>query len=81
MLVPRLEAPRNCIGVCQDRKVELVSAWDYAKALVALEDANVRIATLETLLVKLAHTTPRDGTWKESYIALQAQARKVLAAR
>ena len=77
----RLEAPQNCIGVCQDRKVELVGAWDYAEALVQLEDANERIAKLEALVVKLAHTTPCEGAWKDSYLAFQAQASKLLAAR
>ena len=75
----RLEAPANCVGICQDRKVELVSAWDHAEALVALEDARARIATLEMLVATLAHTTPREGAWKDSYVALQAQARKALA--
>jgi hypothetical protein len=75
----RLEAPQNCIGVCQDRKVELVDAWDYAEALVRLEEANERIAKLEALVVKLAHTTPRENAWKDSYLALQTQASMVLA--
>ena len=75
----RLEAPANCVGICQDRKVELVSSWDYAEALVALDGANERVATLEAVLSKLAHTPPRADAWKNSYVALQAQARKVLA--
>ena len=77
----RLEAPANCVGICQDRKVELVGAWDHAEALVALEDANERIAALEALLKKFAHTTPRDGAWKDSYLVLQAQARKLVEPR
>ncbi|MCC6198155.1 MAG: hypothetical protein IT518_27195 [Burkholderiales bacterium] len=75
----RLEAPANCIGVCQDRKVELVSAWDYAEVAVALEDAQQRGVALASLLGRLAHTTPREGTFKDSYLALQEQARKLLA--
>lgn len=75
----RLEAPANCIGVCEDRKVELVGAWDYADVAVALEEANERIVALESLLGKLAHITPREGAWKDSYLALQTQARKLLA--
>jgi hypothetical protein len=74
----RLEAPQTCIGVCLDRKVELVSAWDHAEALVALEDANERIGMLETLLAKLARTTPREDGWKQSFLAFQADARKAL---
>jgi hypothetical protein len=75
----RLDAPANCIGVCQDRKVELVGAWDYAEVAVALEEATERITALESLLGRLAHITPREGAWKDSYLALQAQARKLLA--
>ena len=77
----RVEAPANCVGICQDRKVELVDAWDYAEVVVALDDATERIAALESALAKLAHVTPREGTWKASYLALQAHARKVLERR
>jgi len=77
----RVEAPANCVGICQDRKVELVGAWDYAEAVVALDEATARIAALESALGKLAHVTPREGTWKESYLALQRHARKLLERR
>src|SRR5215472_6453770 len=77
----RIEAPQNCIGVCQDRKVELVTAWDYAEVLAQLEEANERIAKLEALVLKFAHTTPREGAWKDSYLALQAQASKLVVVR
>ena len=74
----RLEAPQTCIGICQDRKVELVTAWDHADVLVALDKANERIRTLEALLTKLARTMPREGAWKPSFLAFQTQARKTL---
>src|SRR5215831_14951522 len=77
----RLEAPQNCIGVCQDRKVELVTAWNYAEVRVALDEANERLATLEAFLGKVARTAPREGHWEESYRAMQAQARKLLGPR
>jgi hypothetical protein len=77
----RVEAPANCVGICQDRKVELVGAWDYAEVVVALEEANERIAALESVLGRLAHVAPREGTWKESYLALQMLARKLLERR
>lgn len=77
----RLEAPATCVGVCEDRPVELVSAWDYAEVAVALEAANERIAALESVLGRLAHVTPREGAWKDSYLALQAQARRLLERR
>ena len=77
----RIEAPATCVGVCEDRKVELVTAWDYAEALSELEDAHERVAALEAVVSKLARTRPREGAWKESYVALQQEARDALAGR
>ena len=74
----RLEAPQTCIGVCKDRKVELVTAWDYAEAFSRLEDALERIAVLEKLLSTVARTTPHEGAWKDSYLAFQGRARELL---
>ncbi|MEN9357224.1 MAG: hypothetical protein RL695_1395 [Pseudomonadota bacterium] len=68
----KIEAPRPCIGVCQDRPVELVEAATHE---IALE----RIHALESVLSRLARTTPRHGEWERSYLALQQQARAVLA--
>lgn len=67
----RLEAPRPCIGVCQDRKVELAEAADLDRALA-------RIAELERLLGLLAHTTPRAGQCEASWRQLQERARQLL---
>ena len=77
----RLEGPQNCVGVCQDRKVELVSAYDYAQARSALDDANERIAALELLVGKLAHVTPRGDAWRSSYVSLQREARALIGWR
>ena len=68
----KLEAPRPCIGICQDRKVQLVNACDYDLALT-------RIAELEKLLRVLAMTTPHEGKWESSYRHLQEIARHLLA--
>jgi hypothetical protein len=76
----RLEAPQTCIGVCQDRKVEVIGAWDYAEVRAALDEANERIAALEAFLSRVARIEPRTGRWAESYRALQTQARKLLNA-
>ena len=75
----RLEAPQACVGICQDRKVELVTAWDYAEAAASLDAANERIAALEVLLRKLAHVVPRDDRWQSTYLSLQREARALLA--
>jgi hypothetical protein len=68
----KLERTESCIGVCTDRKVEMVYAVDHAQALIRIEE-------LESLLSKLVHITPRDGRWEATYRALQAEARKALA--
>jgi hypothetical protein len=72
-----LEAPQTCIGVCEYRKVDLVYAGEHEAALAA---ASRRQRTLEEVVRRLAHTTPRNGEWERSYRALQEQARKVLDA-
>lgn len=74
----RLEAPQNCIGVCQDRKAEFVSARDYADVRFALEAAYERIAALEAFVGTLSRAVPNAGRWEESYRAVQARAKKLL---
>ncbi len=67
----RIEAPQQCVGVCQDRKVELVYVAEHRAA-------TARAREVDDLLRVLAHTTPRDGDWERTYRALQARALKVL---
>lgn len=74
----KIEAPQPCIGVCQDRKIELVDAEDYDTAAAQGELARCAMASYGALLRRLAFTTPRDGEWERSYQALQAQARRLL---
>ena len=62
----RLESSQPCIGICEDRPVELVYAWQLEEALA--------------LLRQLAWSTPREGAWERSFRDLQARARKLLAA-
>lgn len=76
----RIEAPQTCIGVCQDRTVELVYAQEYEDALAQARLARRRAQALEGLVRRLAWTTPRDGKWEDSYRGLQDQARRLLAA-
>ena len=67
----RIDGPQPCVGICRDRKVELVAA-------AALDQARSRIAELERLLQVLAHTTPHADAWERSWRELQARARAVL---
>lgn len=67
----KVDAPQPCVGVCQDRKVELVLAGDYDTLLA-------RTRELESTLALIARITPREGEWEASWRALQERARQVL---
>ena len=75
----RIEAARNCIGVCQDRKVSFVEAADFDATETALAQERRRSAALLSLVRQLAWTTPRGEDWQSSYRALQSRARSLLA--
>jgi hypothetical protein len=68
----KIEAPQTCVGICQDRKVELVYAHDHR----ALLEYAMRA---EALVRQIALITPRAGEWERSYRALQEKARQLLA--
>jgi hypothetical protein len=76
----RIEAPQPCIGICQDRKVELVYASELAASNALCGQARARAEALLALVRRIALTTPRDGAWERSYRALQDDARRLLAA-
>ena len=50
----RLESQQTCIGVCQDRKVEVVSAADYDGAMAELD-------ALRLFIRQLALVSPQGG--------------------
>jgi len=60
----RVEADAQCLGICEDRPVRLVSAYDYE--------------VLETFVRRFAQSTPREGQWERSYLALRREARALL---
>ena len=69
----------QCIGVCQDRKVQLVPLDDHIVALVEIQRACVELQNMRAILLQLALSTPRPGQWESSYRTLQVQARRALA--
>ena len=75
----RIEAPQQCVGICQDRRVEFVYADEHAQALADLDAARHRTDALEALVRRLARTTPRAGEWESSYRMFQQEARAALA--
>lgn len=74
----RLEAAQPCIGVCQDRPVELVFAADHDQTLAERDAARSQAQALARFVRELASTTPREGEWERSYRALQKRARSAL---
>ena len=69
----RIDHPRPCVGICRDEKAEYVAAADY-------QEAARRIEALEAVLRRIAFTTPRPAQIEAAWHALQADARRLLAA-
>ncbi|MEO5560041.1 MAG: hypothetical protein ABIO49_09315 [Dokdonella sp.] len=75
----KIEAPQTCIGVCQDRKILLVPLDEHEEALAEIQRVYGELQDMQAVLSRLALSTPRTGQWEPSYLALQEQARSVLA--
>ncbi len=75
----RIEAPQTCIGVCQDKKVFLVTMQDHQEALDAIQTLIGEIDAMQRLLARIAGTTPREGQFEASWRAAQAEAKALLA--
>lgn len=67
----KVDAPRPCIGVCEDRRVELVLAQDYAELAWRVEE-------LEEALALIARVTPKPDQLQASWLTLQERARRLL---
>ena len=76
----KIEGPRPCIGVCEDRKVEIVYASIHDEAIAQLAFIRRQAEALEAFVRRFARTTPREGEWERSYRAWQDQARRTLVA-
>ena len=68
----KLDSDATCLGVCQDRKVVLVSAADY-------DEARREVDELRLFIRQLANVSPRGESWERSYKALQERARRLLS--
>ena len=75
----KIEAPQTCIGICQDRKVQFVYAFEHEEVLAEGRRVRHRASVLEAVVRQLACTTPRKGEWERSFRALQDQARRALS--
>ncbi|MEW5836333.1 MAG: hypothetical protein AB1832_14815 [Pseudomonadota bacterium] len=74
----RVEAPQTCIGVCRDRKVQLVGLADFEQARAEAEALRERLADVHARLQRFALAKPNEGRWEAAWQALQAQLREVL---
>ena len=77
----RVEAPQPCIGVCSDRKVELVDARDYDMALARLEHLEAEYDRLVQFVRMMARNKPHEDCWEESYLHMQMLAEGMLDSR
>jgi hypothetical protein len=75
----RLDGPAPCVGICQDRPVELVPAARHEQALAEAARLAARVAALEASLRRIVATRPKPGGWEHSYGAMKAQAARALA--
>jgi hypothetical protein len=73
----RIEGPQACVGICEDRKDEMVFATDHE---AELELARRPVESLAAVLRQIAFTTPREGEYERAWDALQSRARLVLDA-
>ena len=76
----RIEAPRPCIGSCEDRKVRPGRRRPSRGRAPPAEGRRSRVGALEGVVRRLAQTRPRAGAWEQSYRALQDEAQGALAA-
>ena len=76
----KIEAPRPCIGVCEDRKVEIVYAFEHDAAMAQAATVRRQAEALTAFVRRFASTLPRDGKWEQSYRAFQEQALRILPA-
>lgn len=69
----RIEAPQPCLGICQDRPMELVPRAVY-------EQLAEEYGRMRELVLQLALTSPRSDQWEASYRAAQKRARALVDA-
>ena len=74
----RIEGPRPCVGVCEDRRTAFVYAADYDVVLAQLGAARNEAQELRELMRQIAHTTPRQGECERTWLALRARAARLL---
>ena len=68
----------SCVGVCSERKLELVSGGEYGELTVAATARRGRIQAFSTVVEELVATEPARGEWRVAYEVLRQSARSML---
>ena len=74
----RIESQATCMGICQDRPVEIVSAADYDQLAAEAAALRAEVEKLRLFERQLASVAPNPGDWERVYKSLQGAARRVL---
>lgn len=70
----KIDVPQDCVGVCQDRRVNLVYEADYISLLSAVEQKEKYVRVLEAIVHQLAWAKPHAGQVEKSFRELQQHA-------
>jgi hypothetical protein len=68
----KIDVDRPCIGICQDKRVALVSADDFNRV-------EARNKLLESIVLRMVLARPHPDAWERSYRALQEEAARTLS--
>jgi len=63
----KIDVDRPCVGVCQDRRVQVVLAEEFNRV-------EARNKMLESIVRRLVLAKPHPDAWERSFRALQAEA-------
>ncbi len=66
----KIDVDRPCVGVCQDRRVQVVLADEFNR----LQERN---KVLESIVRRLILSKPHPDAWEKSFKALQAEALRI----
>jgi hypothetical protein len=75
----RVEASRPCLGICQDRRAQLVELGALVAAIEHAERSEARIAKLMDFVRLVATTRAKAGGEEKTLSALRGRAQALLA--
>ena len=75
----RIEMPQTCIGVCRDKKVQLIGKDAHERALAEIDRLQRLLADTRARLLRFAQCAPRAGGAERTFAALRVQLQETLA--